>query len=58
MDEIGHIAGSRKDREDKVPRSQLDAGVQRAQVHWIDYAWRVFCYSGTPTLFSSGSITA
>ena len=29
-----------------------------AQVHSVDQAWRVFCYSCTPTLFSSGSITA
>ena len=36
--------------------SQLVARDWRAQVHWIDQAWRVFYYSCTPTLFSSGSI--
>ena len=36
-------------REDKVSSSQLVAGAWRAQVHGIDYAWRVFCYSCTPT---------
>ena len=45
--------GIRRAREDKVSLSQLVAGAQRAQVHWIDQAWRVFCYSCTPTLFSS-----
>ena len=29
----------------------------RVQVHWVDQAQRVFCYSCTPTLFSSGSIS-
>ena len=52
------IAGSEKAREDKVPRSQLIAGAWNAQVHWVNQAWRTFCFSCTPTLFSSGSITA
>ena len=36
-------------KEDKVSSSQLVAGAWRAQVHGVDYAWRVFCYSCTPT---------
>ena len=45
-----------KAREDIIPRSPLVAGAWRAQVHWVDLAWRVFCYLCTPTLFSRGSI--
>ena len=56
-DAIKCIARFGKAREDKVPRSQLVAGAQRAPVHWVDQVWRVFCYLCTPTLFSSGSIT-
>ena len=44
-DAIRHIVESGKAREDKVPRSLLAAEAWRAQVHWVDYAWRVFCYS-------------
>ena len=36
VDEIGHIAGSGKVREDKALRSQLVARVWRAQVHGVD----------------------
>ena len=36
-------------REDKASLSQLVAGAWKAQVHGVDYAWRVFCYSCTPT---------
>ena len=50
--------GIRKAREYMTSRSLLVAGVWRAQVHWVDQAWRVFCHLYTPTLFSSGSITA
>ena len=42
----------------KVSSSQLVARVWRAQVHWVDQTWRVFCYLCTPTLSSCGSITA
>ena len=45
-----------KASEDMTLRSPLVAGAWRAQVHWVDQAWRVFCYSCTPTLFSSGLI--
>ena len=48
-DAIGLNCNIRKVREDKVPRSQLVAGAWRAQVHRVDQAWRVFCYSCPPT---------
>ena len=48
----------RKAKEDMTPRSPLVAEAWRAQVHWVDQAWRVFCYLCTPTLFSSGLIIA
>ena len=35
----------------------LVEGAWRDQVHGVDLVWRVFCYSCTPTLFSSGSIS-
>ena len=56
-DAIGLNYGIRKARKDKVPRSQLVAGAWRAQVHGVDYAWRVFCNLCTPTLFPSESIS-
>ena len=56
-DTIGLNCGIRKVREDKTSRSQLVEGAWRAQVHGVDYALRLFCYSYTPTLFSSGSIS-
>ena len=46
-----------KVREDMTLRSLLVVGAWRVQVHWVDQAWRVFCYSCTPTLFSSESIS-
>ena len=46
-----------KVREDMTLRSPLVVGAWRVQVHWVDQAWRVFCYSCTPTLFSSESIS-
>ena len=45
MDAIKLNCGIRKAREEKTLRSSLVAG-----------AWSVFCYSCTPTFFSSGSI--
>ena len=53
---IGLNCGIRKAREDKVPKSQLVVGAWKAQVHKVDYAWKVFCYLCTSNLFSSGSI--
>ena len=45
-----------KAKENMVRLNQLVVGAWRAQVRSIDKAWRVFCYSCTPTLFSSGSL--
>ena len=56
MDAIGLNCGIQKVREGKTPRNLLVVGAWRAQVHAVDQAWRVFCYSFTPILFSSGSI--
>ena len=39
----------RKARQYTVPRSLIRVGAWRAQVHWVDYAWRVSCYSCIPT---------
>ena len=49
--------GIQKVREDMTPRNSLVVGAWKTQVHWIDQAWRVFCYLYTPTLFFSGSIS-
>ena len=57
VDAIGLNCGIQKASEDMTPRSPLIARAWRAQVHGVDLAWRVFCYSFTPTLFSSGSIS-
>ena len=38
-----------KTSKDKTPRSSLVAGVWRAQVHWIEQVWSVFCYLCIPT---------
>ena len=43
------IAWSGKAREDKGSTSQLVAGAWRARVHRVDWGWRDFCYSCTPT---------
>ena len=51
-DVIGLNCGIQKVREDKTLRSLLVAGAWRAQVYWVDKAWKVFCYSCTSTLFS------
>ena len=47
----------RKARKDMTPRSPLVAGAWSAQVHRVYQVWKVFCYSHTPTLFSSGLIS-
>ena len=55
-DAIGLNCGIRKVKEGNALRSQMVVGVWRAQVHGVNWAWRVFCYLCTPTLFFSGSI--
>ena len=57
VDAIGLNCRIQKASEDMTPRSPLVAGAWRAQVHGVDLAWRVFCYSYTPTLFISRSIS-
>ena len=57
VDAIGLNCGIQKASEDMTLRSPLVAGAWRAQVHGVDLAWRVFCYSYTPTLFTSRSIS-
>ena len=57
VDAIGLNCGIQKASEDMTPRSPLIARAWRAQVHGVDLAWRVFCYSYTPTLFTSRSIS-
>ena len=57
VDVVGLNCEIRKAREDKTPRSPLIVRAWRAQVHGVDYAWRVFCNLCTPTLFSNGSIS-
>ena len=38
-----------KTSEDKTSRNPLVAKTWRAQIHWVNQAWRVFCHSCTPT---------
>ena len=49
------IAGSGKLEKTQLGLTLLEQEVWKAQVHWVDQAWRVYCYSCIPTLFSSGS---
>ena len=42
MDAIGLNSLIWRAREDKVSLSQLVVGAWRAQVHWVDWAWRSF----------------
>ena len=49
VDAIGLNCMIQRAREDKASSSQLVAGAWRAQVHGVDYAWRVFYYSCSPT---------
>ena len=48
--------GIRKVKEDMTSRNSLVVRAWRGQVYWVDYTWRVFCYSCTLTLFSSALI--
>ena len=51
------IAGSGKLEKTRFGVTLLEQEAWRAQVHWVDQAWRVFYYSCIPTLFSSGLLT-
>ena len=37
--------------------TSLEQEAWRAEVHWVDYAWRVYCCSCIPTTFFSGLLT-
>ena len=52
------IAGSSKLKKTRFVITLLEQEAQRAWVHWVDQAWRVFCYSCIPTIFPSGLLTA
>ena len=52
------IAESSKLKKKQVRRNLVGVGSWRAQVHWVDQAWRVFYYSCIPTTFFSGLFTA
>ena len=52
------IAESSKLKKKQVLRNFVGVGAWRAQVHWVDQAWRVFCCSCIPTTFFSGLFTA
>ena len=41
--------GIRRAKQDTVSRSLVGVGAWRAQVHWVDQAWKVSCYSCIPT---------
>ena len=58
MDAIKRNCGIRKASKDKIPRNPLVAGAWRAQVHWVDYALRVFLIFVYSNLFTSGLISA
>ena len=51
------IAGSSKLEKTRFSVTLLEQEVWRAQVHQVDQAWRVFCYSCIPTIFSNGLLT-
>ena len=48
--------GSQK--RNRFGATSLEQEAWRAQVHWVDQAWRVYCCSCIPTTFSSGLFTA
>ena len=45
------IAGSGKLEKTRFDITLLEQEAWRAQVHWIDQVWRVFCYSCIPNFF-------
>ena len=52
------IAKSGKLKKKQVRPNLVGVGAWKAQVHWVDQAWRVFCCSCIPTTFFSGLFTA
>ena len=53
----GACYGIRKARQNTVLSSLVGVGAWRAQIHWVNQAWRVSCQFMYPNLLSSGSIT-
>ena len=53
----GQVAESGKLKKKQVRRNLVGVGSQKAQVHWVNQAWRVFCYSCIPITFFSGLFT-
>ena len=51
------IVESGKLKKKQIWRNLVGVGAWRAQVHWVDQAWRVFCYLCIPTSFFSGLFT-
>ena len=41
--QLGACCGIQKARQNTVPRSLVGVGAWRAQVYWVDQAWRVSC---------------
>ena len=52
------IAESGKLKKTKIQHNLIRVGAWRAQVHWVDQAWRVFCCSCISTIFFSRLFTA
>ena len=51
------IAESDKLKKKQVRRNLVGVEAWRAQVHWVDQVWKVFCCSCIPTTFFSGLFT-
>ena len=52
------IAESSKLKKKQVRHNLVGVGAWRAQVHWVDQAWRVFCCLCIPTSFFRGLLTS
>ena len=48
--------GSQK--RNRFGATSLEQEAWKAQVHWVDQAWRVYCCSCIPTTFSNGLFTS
>ena len=51
------VAEFGKLKKKQVRYNLVGVEAQRAQVHWVDQAWKVFCCSCIPTTFFSGLFT-
>ena len=48
----------RSQKRNRFSVTLLEQEAQRAQIHWVDQAWKVYCCSCIPTTLSSGLLTA